>query len=116
MYETEIAAGVAVLDARRPDWRERLDVDRLYLGDVTRCVVGQTFHVERGDDYYASRHNWFDTLADVAGLPYDGELEQRQRLTDWACTHGFDTQRVGTTYDDLTVAWKTYLAGEGHRV
>ena len=42
--EQRVARGVALLDERVPDWRTRIDTDRLNMLDGTACVVGQLQH------------------------------------------------------------------------
>ena len=39
--EQRVARGVALLDERVPDWRERINTDGLDMVTGTRCVVGQ---------------------------------------------------------------------------
>jgi hypothetical protein len=39
--ETRVARGVARLNERVPDWRSRVDPDRLDMLNGTLCVVGQ---------------------------------------------------------------------------
>jgi hypothetical protein len=42
--EQRVARGVTLLDERVPDWRTRIDTDRLDMLDGTACVVGQVQH------------------------------------------------------------------------
>jgi hypothetical protein len=49
MFETEIARGMALLNARKPGWKKLVDTRYLDLGDSHNCVLGQVFgHYEEG--------------------------------------------------------------------
>ena len=41
MYETQIAAGAVLLDEQVPGWRERVNVDMLWMREVHQCILGQ---------------------------------------------------------------------------
>src|SRR5262245_29088193 len=110
MYEYQIARGAALLDARRPGWRENLDVDDLDMGSVTRCVIGQTLGVEHRPERYVGQR-WAAALTELSGVltRFSGWLTESQRV--WAAEHGFDVRFP--TYDGgyarLTDEWRTYL-------
>lgn len=38
-----VAAGATLLDAERPGWAGRIDVDQLQMGSCVRCVLGQLY-------------------------------------------------------------------------
>lgn len=85
--------GAALLDARRPGWWQRIDLDRLDLSDTCDCVAGQI----SGGVYIT---DW--TLAmEALGL----ETPALQ------AAHGFDaTDGDGDrAYDALTAAWRDLI-------
>jgi hypothetical protein len=43
-----VERGAALLDERRPGWWDEVDVGSLYLGDPTRCVLGQLWEDSYG--------------------------------------------------------------------
>lgn len=43
MYEKEVAAGIALLDAKRPGWREKIDLKKLRQMSGRSCVLGQLY-------------------------------------------------------------------------
>jgi hypothetical protein len=53
--DERVAAGSAWLDANRPGWWQRINLDTLDLGDPCECVLGQ----EDG--------NYWDTAPDLGG-------------------------------------------------
>ncbi len=38
-----VLRGVALLDEKVPDWRERIDKSRLSMRNMNRCILGQIF-------------------------------------------------------------------------
>lgn len=40
---TRIERGAKLLDERVPGWRERIDLDRLDMGNSLHCILGQCF-------------------------------------------------------------------------
>lgn len=38
-----VAKGAALLDERNPGWDAKIDLDGLYVGDSTECVLGQLY-------------------------------------------------------------------------
>lgn len=93
MYETEIACGMALLDERRPGWRDEIDVKTLDLGSECNCILGQL----DGD--------YLDSVLDM-GL---GIGESRR--------YGFDIsghdRDEGAAYAALTAEWRQALTGGG---
>lgn len=86
--EERIAAGAAWLDANRPGWVDRIDLDTLRLDNPCRCILGQ----EYGDFYTA---------------PY----EIRGVLGEMATQLGFDAKLTddGADYAELTEAWQRLI-------
>lgn len=80
MYEDSIRKGVAVLDKVLPDWRERINLDRLNVANYNLCVLGQVFgsyteglDVLRGPLWagrcaFAEEHGFSEKYVDVAVL------------------------------------------------
>lgn len=46
--EENVLRGVALLDEKVPGWRERIQQDKLFMGDCFHCILGQLF------GYYAT--------------------------------------------------------------
>jgi hypothetical protein len=84
--EERVRLGAAWLDANRPGWVDRIDLETLDLSTSCGCVLGQEF----GD---------FDRAPD--------EVYRR------APQHGFNvpSNQAGTMrqYDNLTTAWRDYI-------
>jgi hypothetical protein len=80
-----VAAGAAWLDANRPGWVERIDLETLDLGDPCRCIVGQ-LNVQWGGLKIADDPRWH------------------------AASLGFDTWLAeGYEYSALTAAWRQLI-------
>lgn len=69
-----VARGVALLDEHVPDWRDRIDPNRLNMIDGCRCVLGQVFDagpfaVESG--YWIGAHELglWDDIHIEQGMP-----------------------------------------------
>lgn len=41
--QARVAAGIALLDARRPGWEQQIDLGRLNIGSPKLCVLGQLY-------------------------------------------------------------------------
>lgn len=81
-----VQRGVALLDARLPGWRERVDPRTLDLGSECDCVVGQ-----------------------VLGGYTEGTCLLGLRTTRACSRYGFTTYGR-QTFDSLTRAWRKVLA------
>lgn len=47
--EERVANGIALLDEKRPNWREEVDFDKLEMGSCIRCILGQLYnHYQTG--------------------------------------------------------------------
>ena len=112
-YEEEVARGIAVLDKARPSWRDEIDLDGLLMSNPQHCVVGQVFAGEGldGDEEggaWASSYDYgIHELRNMSGeTPVQTE-------TNFAISHGFDTDwyvntdddEVKTDLEDLRDAW-----------
>lgn len=70
-----VARGAALLDEHAPDWRYRVDPNRLNMLDGCRCILGQVFDdgvfaVESG--YWIGAHElglWDDIRVGDGGYP-----------------------------------------------
>lgn len=60
-----VAAGAAWLDAERPGWVERIDLDRLDLESPCRCILGQEF-----GDYFEAIWNEEINTPDTAACGF----------------------------------------------
>lgn len=100
-----VARGAALLDAKRPGWRDQINLKDLSLSSCTNCIIGQTF----GPEYEADEANF--GLGDPFGhgvQVLDLEDGEAYRLVP---RHGFDTDDHGTvTYAELNRAWRELLA------
>lgn len=104
-YKAVVDAGVEWLDANRPNWREMIDRDTLWLASTARCVLGQTGGYNRA---------LFAAVPDMGKSPDAWDTTWQER-DDWATEHGFrvsDNPPSGnfdTDYADLTDEWLTRL-------
>jgi len=93
MYETEVTRGWHLLDSTVPDWRQRIDPDRLQMLMKDRCVIGQV-----------GNGSWAEGLR-MAGL-FDFTLADRLTLID----HGFWLRDGGWgNYSELRKTWANAL-------
>jgi hypothetical protein len=83
MFTIQVAAGAALLDMKRPGWREEIDTDRLDVQFYDTCILGQLY----GE---------FDEGLLALGLTYDEAGE-----------HGFCG--AFSRYDVLTDEWIAFL-------
>lgn len=66
--ETRVARGAALLDEKLPGWVDRIDLDKLDIGNPCQCVLGQTWagdvhpdsneYLAHADDLFG--HSWDD--------------------------------------------------------
>ena len=43
MFKNKVAKGAALMDKELPGWEKKIDLERLDLGDICNCVVGQLY-------------------------------------------------------------------------
>jgi hypothetical protein len=108
VYETEIARGVAALDAEVPTWRAQVDVESLDMRHAMRCVVGQVFGHFWNDEaraFYARHALVTVTHSDVATL-------RQGTYLGFACTENFnlDEEIFNGNYATLTAEWRRELS------
>ncbi|WP_281783733.1 hypothetical protein [Sinimarinibacterium flocculans] len=90
-----VANGVELLDARVPDWRERIDTDTLNLADFRNCVLGQL------GGYTVLRDEWDMSIREAVACGFEASIYfDYDTETDADDTYG---------YLDLTEAWKQEL-------
>jgi hypothetical protein len=80
-----VAAGAAWLDEHEPGWRQRIDWDRLDLGNCTRCIGGQ-----------------------LAGV-YLAFLRRHDLDSEAAHLLGFTLMGSGCDFDQLTATWRRLI-------
>lgn len=97
-----VERGREVLDRYAPDWRTRVDWERLNMGDTSWCVLGQV--VRNGDP---ALHAWIYYVDAVSGdtVPY-------QDLFPWSVRHGFCAGEHDLEWVVLAQLW----TAEGARV
>ena len=101
MYETQIAAGMALLDEQDPGWRESIDTATLTLRDGCDCVLGQRYGVF-GDGLTALGITHYDMSAYGFSLP-PLHIED---IDEWV-------QQRDAQWEQLTAEWRQALAQPG---
>ena len=87
-----VERGAELLDEKcGPDWPERIDLDKLNLGDTCHCVLGQ-LHPRAGASYYSYYRG-----PDHVGV---------SRRDAWR--YGFTTGSV-RSFERLTAAWRRLI-------
>lgn len=113
-YEEEVTRGAQLLDQHAPaDWRDRLDLNRLRMGDVTACVVGQTFDVT-GSGLSGGDRPYQSVLVELGSPPPGPRGWASAAQLEWQYEHGLDVRPDDDGYRDyatLTATWRAYLRG-----
>lgn len=79
--EVAVAAGIQYLDAWHPNWRDKVDADRLNLGHPRDCVMGQVLGSMEAQLNWSGAHTAAWEMAH-GFLPFFGYAEEwRRRLT-----------------------------------
>jgi hypothetical protein len=85
----------AILDEKRPGWRDEIDVEKLDFNSIRNCVLGQLYG------------SYTQGLVDI-GYPNATEA--------WQIDHAVELPHEGSwfriEYKPLTEAWKKELQGE----
>jgi hypothetical protein len=90
--EKRVEAMAAVLDEKRPGWRQEINIDALDFNSVEVCTLGQLYgEFVRGLD----------------ALGHD--LDDDAWLVDHAMELSYEERHEDILYDSLTNAWKAYL-------
>lgn len=94
---------IALLDKYGPaGWRDRIDLDRLNMGDPYRCVGGQVFAIEtRQAEPYVSEPGW---MYPGYGVLVDLRVARGISYHDWVSDYAFGA----STAEEL--AWREELA------
>lgn len=87
MFEKQIAAGVALLNEKRPGWYNEIDISRFDMNNPCGCVVGQLFG------------NFYDAMEAELGLVESQELSGTE-FCEIARQYGF-TDRASDDYKSL---------------
>jgi len=109
MYEEQIARGIAVLNERRPSWRELIDMEQLDVISVMTCPVGQAYEIT--SNLTEAGRAWDAALVDLGAPRYDTirGFYADSPTRAWAIDHGFETDGGYTAYEELTDEWRRAL-------
>jgi hypothetical protein len=86
MFETEVQAGIAVLEEKNLDWRAAALNPDLDMARADRCVLGFTM-----GDYWTARDTW--------GVDSAWMLDHGFRISDY-------TEDYFSEYSELADAWR----------
>jgi hypothetical protein len=95
MYEAQIAKGMALLNAKRPAWRKKVNPDTLDMLDPSDCVLGQVT-----GDYFSSKACELLGWEDVGINVYSPTLEAYNKR---AGEFGFAPPDGGM--DENSISW-----------
>src|SRR5690242_21290677 len=77
--------GARLLDRKIPDWRKRIDIDRLNMRYTDTCIIGQLFGINSGNRGY---DNFTNTLSDLLGLQLpESHITQDRKSTRLNSSH-----------------------------
>jgi hypothetical protein len=94
--DDRVAAGAAWLDANRPGWWQRINLDTLDLGDPCRCVLGQEY-----GDFADGPEELVDDTKSVVANGFDA--------LDFWFVNDRTPRDVLTELADLTAAWRALI-------
>ena len=99
-YASLVRAGIAHLDENAgPDWRSKIDLGLLDLGDRFSCVLTQVF-----------AHNIYDDFTSIL-ISLHMSLERAAELGFFLTDEGDDyIDCIDDTYFELTEAWVSALS------
>ena len=108
-----VARGAALLDAQVPNWRDRIDVDRLNMSSGENCVLGQLYLNEYGE------HDWSAGLKALS-LTIDDRADADDAVpipVGDSASYGFEVfndelESFRTVGDALGAAWRALLRGD----
>lgn len=96
IFRKQIEAGAKLLDEKRPEWVDLIDLSDLDLGDTCNCVIGQVFFEK----------TYISALMDLFGE------EDELKANDLSHDYGFATRSLqGFSYETLTQEWIEYIEG-----
>lgn len=90
MFKNKVAKGAAVLDKKHPTWESMQDLERLDLGDVCDCIIGQAYPDEP----------YIVVIYDLLGTEAISDSETDE--------YGFSTPDC-RDYPALTQEWKQFI-------
>lgn len=99
-----VARGVALLDEKRPGWRDRIDLDALDMRSSRDCVLGQLYADHEDVDW---PHR---TAFHVGATELLGDVED-------AAAYGFENGAefrdldAADEYAELTAEWRRVITG-----
>lgn len=75
-----VQRGAAWLDENKPGWESKMDLENFYMSDGSRCVAGQVFREEAGED-----ESGYDLLMDKHGSHFVMEhgFVSSEHRNDW---------------------------------
>jgi hypothetical protein len=94
VIEERVARGAALLDEYVPAWFNKVDLDRLDIGNCTNCILGQVF---------GSYQVGFNTLAELA--PEKEFLWEGDEAFGFSETAGSDADELSS----LNRAWRVEI-------
>ena len=126
-YASKVAAGIKLLDEKKPGWRSLVDVESLRLENCDVCVLGQVFgHYDTGKaklgiDNYESKALGFNTDYSFSELneAWKEALGANQSLVEkgdvYKDAYGYAVEVIATSLvklDDKTTTVYVVLSGE----
>lgn len=112
-WRAAIRAGMAFLDAMRPQWRRRIDLEKLDLSEPDCCVLGEVY-----GDYFKGRDRLLNGSVPTDEYGDDELLDDDTRsrvLNARAQALGFYADR-DEDYPRLTRLWREeYRKGQARR-
>src|SRR4029453_9022354 len=111
--DDRIRAGLRVLDAKRPGWREDFDPEQLDMNTWCDCAIGLVCEVT-DHQYDAGRWAWHEAVRDLLGLPAGTDLDEIRAA---AIAHGWDLpedpEAPEARYDLFTGRWLALFQATG---
>lgn len=97
MFKNKVAKGAALMDKELPGWEQKIDLDRLDLGDFRCCIIGQA-HPRQF--YHEALHELFQTKNAI-------QLSQDHGFS--VDVHDLPLKEKDKRYALLTEEWKAYI-------
>lgn len=86
LLPNRVRAGALIMDSTKPGWADMIDVDKLYMDDIEKCIIGQAFKVKEYDA-------WQNAKAEL----------NLDKGADAGVRHGFDN--LEGAWDTLKALW-----------
>jgi hypothetical protein len=113
LARVRVRAGMRLLDAKRPGWRDSIDPERLNMESGFRCILGQVYAADVAGPHQAG----FGVGCSELGLKVDDEGSSRLDSARLVAL-GFDADALeedGPDYPTLRDAWVDALADRMER-